>query len=131
MGWYLKHTILVLPMSHLYNDNKNKQFRQNLRNNLTVAEATLWNYLKNKQLKGRKFRRQYSVGNYVLDFYCPDERIAIELDGSVHSGIIASNYDDDRTAYLNNLNIKVIRFENIEVLQDIDRVILAIENEFV
>ena len=59
-----------------------KTKRKKLRNNLTPAEAALWNLLKNSQLEGRKFRRQHSVGFYILDFYCPSERMAIELDGA-------------------------------------------------
>jgi hypothetical protein len=61
-----------------------KTFRQKLRNNLTPAEAKLWAYIKNSQVEGRKFRRQHSVDNYILDFYCPSERLAIELDGQGH-----------------------------------------------
>ncbi|WP_255518216.1 endonuclease domain-containing protein [Fulvivirga sp. M361] len=66
----------------LYNKPELKKFRKELRNNGTSAEATLWTMLKNKQLEGRKFRRQYSVGYYILDFYCTSERLAIELDGA-------------------------------------------------
>ena len=61
-----------------------KTFRKELRSNLTPAEAKLWTYLKNKKLGGRRFRRQHSVGGYILDFYCPTEKLAIELDGQGH-----------------------------------------------
>lgn len=61
-----------------------KAFRRKLRSNLTPAEAALWNILKNSKVEGRKFRRQHSVGKYVLDFYCPAERPAVELDGQGH-----------------------------------------------
>jgi len=59
-------------------------FRKKLRNNATRAEIVLWSIIKNKQLDGRRFRRQFGVGKYVLDFYCPSERLAIELDGHYH-----------------------------------------------
>jgi very-short-patch-repair endonuclease len=58
--------------------------RKALRNNLTSAEATLWLCLKNKQLEGKRFRRQFSIGNYIVDFYCPEQKLAIELDGQGH-----------------------------------------------
>lgn len=67
-------------MPEIHNRKHLEQFRKDLRNNSTSAEATLWKYLKGKQL-GKKFRRQHSVGNYILDFYCASDRIAIELDG--------------------------------------------------
>ncbi len=61
-----------------------KVFRKALRNNSTAAEATLWKMIKGKKLKGRKFRRQFSVEKFILDFYCPSEKLAIELDGAGH-----------------------------------------------
>ena len=70
--------------SQIHNRPEYKDRRLSLRKKLTAAEATLWNLLKNKQLDGRKFRRQHSVGKYVLDFYCASEHLAIELDGEHH-----------------------------------------------
>lgn len=61
-----------------------KTFRQTLRKKLTTAEARFWKVVQNKQFEGRKFRRQHSIGNYILDFYCSSEKLAIELDGEVH-----------------------------------------------
>ena len=62
-----------------------KTFRRELRHNLTPAEAALWKMIRGSRLDGRKFRRQHSVGLYILDFYCPAEKLAVELDGQVHS----------------------------------------------
>lgn len=87
-------------------------FRKNLRNNSTSAEAVLWTYLQKSQLDGRKFRRQHSVGNYILDFYCPSEKLCVELDGAGHFTNEGKEYDAIRTSYLNSVGIKVIRFEN-------------------
>ena len=70
--------------NQLFNKTKFKNFRKHLRNNFTPAEATLWQYLKNKQINGRRFRRQFGVDKYVLDFYCPAENLAVELDGEDH-----------------------------------------------
>lgn len=108
-----------------------KKRRKQLRKKLTSAEAALWNLLKNQQLEGRKFRRQHSTGNYILDFYCASEGIAIELDGAHHFTDEGFKYDEQRTRYLNNLKIKVIRFENEEVFQSPDGVIAEIKKHFV
>ena len=95
-----------------------KTFRKQLRNQLTPAEARLWTHLKSSQLDGRKFRRQHSVGNYILDFYCPSERLAIELDGEVHNNVIAAQYDKERDIFLQHTGIKVLRFENRIVFEN-------------
>ena len=113
-------------MSEIHNRKELEQVRKRLRNNLTSAEATLWKYLKGSQL-GKKIRRQHSVGNYILDFYCATERIAIELDGQHHFTEDGIKYDNERTAYLNNLNIKVIRFENVKVFENLEWVLNTIK----
>lgn len=89
-----------------------KHFRRKLRSHMTPAEAKLWTYLKGKQLEGRKFRRQHGVGHYILDFFCPSSKLAIELDGQAHSSAMAAEYDHERTLFLQATNIRVIRFEN-------------------
>ena len=104
--------------------------RKTLRNCLTPAEAKLWISLKNGKLKGRKFRRQHSMENYVLDFYCPSEKLAIELDGEVHFNDHAREADSLRTAYLNSLGIRVLRFENKLVFDDLEWILSVIENNF-
>ena len=100
--------------------------RKQLRNNLTPAEAALWKMLQNSQLEGRKFRRQHSVGNYILDFYCPSERLCIELDGAYHFTEQGASYDQERTHFLNRHNIRVIRFENKDVFEQTDYVLQTI-----
>lgn len=125
-------TGLVINSHSMFNIHNRKyleQFRKNLRNNSTSAEATLWNYLKGKPL-GKKFRRQHSVGNYILDFYCATDRIAIELDGAKHFTEVGMMQDAKRTKYLNGLNIKVIRFENVRVFEEIDKVLEEIRAGF-
>ena len=77
---------------------------------------------------GQKFFRQYSVGSYILDFYCPKTRLAIELDGESHIPNDQKLYDAERTKYLNGNNIKVLRFWNDEVINNIDIVIQKITN---
>ena len=115
-------------MTQLNNLKRLKQFRKNLRNNSTPAEATLWKLLKGNQL-GRKFRRQHSFGPFILDFYCPSEKLAVELDGAYHFTDEGQAYDKKRTAYLNSFGIRVIRFENVEVF-DAKSVAECIKAEF-
>ena len=105
--------------------------RKKLRNSLTHAEAKLWTFLKNSQLENKKFRRQHSVGPYVLDFYCPSEKICIELDGEGHYNEASFEYDSARTEYLNSLNIKVIRFENNDVFENTEGVLEEIRRNFI
>jgi very-short-patch-repair endonuclease len=81
-------------------------------------------------LEGRKFRRQHSVGHYILDFYCPAERIAVELDGQVHQNSNAQYFDAQRDQALQNLGIKVLRFENKDVFDNLDAVLQEISTCF-
>ena len=93
-----------------YNNPSLQSKRKDLRNNSTSAESTLWNMLKNKQVMGMKFRRQHSVGPYILDFYCPQIRLCIELDGHNHFTSIGDTQDDARSEYLlKHHSIQVLR----------------------
>ncbi len=114
----------------IHNRKYLKTRRKELRNNPTQAEEFLWNYLKNSKLNGRKFRRQHSIGNFIVDFYCPKERLVVELDGAVHFNDKAIEYDKHRTKYLENKRINVIRFENQEVMYNLDSVLEQIKSNF-
>ncbi|MBK7001004.1 MAG: endonuclease domain-containing protein [Rhodoferax sp.] len=114
----------------LNNRSALRTYRKELRNNLTPAEAKLWTQLKGSQLDGRKFRRQHSVGRYILDFYCPAERLAIELDGGVHDTADAQAYDRERDMFLQALGIKVLRFENRLVFQQLEGVLAEVKSQF-
>jgi very-short-patch-repair endonuclease len=107
----------------LYNHPSQKQRRKELRRNSTEAEDVLWNGLKGKQIKNAKFWRQYSVGPYILDFYCPKSRLAIELDGSQHVKEEERIYDEQRNEFLKNYDIKTLRFWNHEVLDHMESVL--------
>ncbi|ARS38763.1 cytosine methyltransferase [Sphingobacteriaceae bacterium GW460-11-11-14-LB5] len=107
-----------------------KNYRKELRNNLTPAEATMWKYLQNSKLDGKKFRRQHSVGNYILDFYCPSEKLAIEVDGDSHNDYSSEIYYKERTDFLNSKGIKVIRFDNVEVFESEELIYEGIRNHF-
>ena len=107
-----------------------KTFRKELRKNMTPAEAKLWSYLKNRQFENRKFRRQHSFGNYILDFYCPEERLAIELDGEVHNSEEAQIRDGERDLFLQYFGVQVLRFENKLVFQNPEALLEAIKSSF-
>jgi len=104
---------------NLYNNKNFKERRRALRRLQTDAEKKLWSILRNKRIRDLKFFRQYSVGNYILDFYCPKIRLAIEADGGQH---VENDYDEKRTAYLKKQNIFVLRFWNNDILNNLDGV---------
>lgn len=99
----------------LYNNSDSKELRKYLRANVSKAEQLLWAKLKAKRFCNFKFRRQYGVGKYVLDFYSVELRLAIEIDGGSHFEQEDIEYDEVRTNFLNSLKIKVIRFTNNDV----------------
>jgi very-short-patch-repair endonuclease len=120
----------TLMKEHIHNAKNLKGNRKKLRNSLTPAEAKLWSLLKSGQVKDRKFRRQHSVGPYVLDFYCPSERLCIELDGAAHFTDGGYEYDEARTEYLEALHIRVIRFENKDIFDNTEGVLEVIRKNF-
>jgi very-short-patch-repair endonuclease len=95
-----------------------KSYRSTLRNRSTSAEAVFWNILKSKNLDGRKFRRQYSIDNYIVDFCCPSEKLIIELYGSPHGEYHRIREDENRDKYIESLGFTVIRFENRVLFQE-------------
>jgi len=101
--------------------------RRRLRRDATRAEALLWGALRKQRLSGRKFRRQHSFGPYVLDFYCPATRLAVELDGSAHDHAAAQAHDRRREAYLAGRQIRVLRFLNEDVETNLEGVVAQIE----
>ena len=117
-------------MPEIHNKSILKENRKNLRNKSTSAESVLWTYLKNNQLDGRKFRRQHSIANYIVDFYCASELLAIELDGAHHFTLAGSNKDYTRDTDLAALNITVLRFENSVIFKNIDGVLDEIKKHF-
>ncbi len=106
----------------IHNKPRLRSRRKELRNNPTQAETQLWGVLQHSSLEGFKFRRQHSVGYYILDFYCSSERLAIELDGDSHFTDDGVTYDIERTRFLNALNIRVLRFTNTEVCNCLEAV---------
>jgi len=94
--------------------NKLTRFARHLRKNSTNAERLLWRQVRNRQLAGFKFRRQFVIGRYIVDFCCLEQKLVVELDGGQHVDNV--EYDDARTTYLESLGYRVIRFWNDDVL---------------
>lgn len=113
-------------MRQVHNLKILKTRRKTLRNNLGLPEIILWSHLKDSQL-GKKFRRQHSVGNRVIDFYCPELGLAIELDGATHDNLESQSYDAKRDDFLHKLGIRVLRIQNKDVLNDIESLIEEIQ----
>jgi 5-methyltetrahydrofolate--homocysteine methyltransferase/ATP-dependent helicase HrpA len=97
---------------------------KDLRKSMTNAEKILWKELRRRKQKGKYFRRQHPYGIYILDFYCFEAGLVIELDGEIHLG--QKEYDEERTRYLKSSGLKVIRFNNEEIEKRIDWVIMVI-----
>jgi len=106
-------------MSYLFNTKPETPKRKQLRNNLPAPEIILWSKLRGKQLAGYKFRRQESIGRYVVDFYCPVVHLIVEIDGDSHFTPDAEDYDKDREAYFDSLGLNIIRFTNEEVTKNL------------
>ena len=125
----------IINMQESYNDNLHKdaigklyQYGRELRQESTEAEKLLWAELGNRKLNGLKFRRQHPLDKFIVDFYCNERKIVVELDGSVHDEKINKDYDEARTAMLAGLNIIVLRFQNDEVVNNIEDVLNKIRD---
>jgi very-short-patch-repair endonuclease len=97
-----------------------------LRKSMTIAERILWQKLRNKQMNGLKFRRQHPVDIFILDFYCHDRKLAIEVDGGIHNQSTQKEWDENRTFELNEFGITVLRFSNEEVIDHTEMVVESI-----
>jgi very-short-patch-repair endonuclease len=113
-------------MSKIHNNRILKNRRIELRKRETSTEKKLWFYLRNNKLEA-KFKRQHSVGGYILDFYCAEKKLIIELDGEIHNTKEAKEYDEVRDKFFIELDYKVLRFLNIEVEENIEKVLEKIK----
>jgi len=112
--------------NRVHNKKKLKSVRQNLRNEATKAERTLWKHLRGKQMGGYKFRRQHGIGNYVVDFYCPELKLIIELDGWVHGDKEQRKKYVIRQKYLESQEFCVIRYTNAQIKYEMKSVLANI-----
>ena len=110
-------------ISKRHNQQEQTLLRKTLRNNATAPEALLWMKLKGKQIDGLKFRRQFGVGPYVIDFYCPELRLGIELDGEIHNRFDTEMHDNIRTTFLRENRITLLRYKNEVVYQNVDAIV--------
>ena len=118
------------PTKHVHSLGHQKANRRILRGNLTQAETVLWKALQRSQLAGCKFRRQHSIGPYIVDFYCAAERLVVELDGARHFTASGESQDAERDSNLTSLGFRVLRFENKLVMNYLESVLAAIEAAF-
>ena len=115
-------------MTKHYNKSSEKKKRRKLRQNQTNAEDLVWRYLRNRQMLGYKFKRQYSVDHFVIDFYCPELKLAVELDGASHNNPEQREYDIVRQKYLEKFNINFVRVKDEELLENPNQTFMKIEN---
>ena len=97
-----------------------------MRKRPTRAETILWQYLRGKRLRGLRFRRQQPIDRYIVDFYCRQAQLVVEVDGSSHYSGEVAEYDEQRTRFLNELGLSVLRFSNEQVIYETDEVLNAI-----
>jgi len=109
-------------MTKLYNLTELKQRRRNLRKNQPSPETLVWNVIRNRQISGCKFKRQYSIGTFIVDFYCPEIKLAIEIDGDNHYLQGVAIKDHSRQIYLEKFGIAFLRFTNLEVSSNLEGV---------
>jgi very-short-patch-repair endonuclease len=114
-----------------YNWHSRKKLRRKLRRESTPAEKLLWKNLRNRKLSGFKFRRQYSIDYFVMDFYCPEKKIGVELEGNIHDDPDVKNRDENREGFIKSFGIKLLRIKNEEVLNNMHDVLRKIEYELI
>ena len=101
-----------------------REYARNNRKNQTFAEKTLWGMLRRENLEGFKFRRQHIIGSFIVDFYCPQARLVIEVDGYSHQA--KADYDAERTVFLQTRGVRVLRVTNDDVIEFPAKVLEAI-----
>jgi len=113
----------------IHNLKSTEHQRKQLRKEATGTEKILWHKIRNNQL-GYKFRRQHSIGNYIVDFYCPKQKMVIELDGEIHGERLKMIHDTKRDNYLRQNGLEVIHYTNEQVLKNLDAVLQDIVNHY-
>ncbi|NUM81213.1 endonuclease domain-containing protein [bacterium] len=116
-------------MKKIFNQTEQKEKRRQLRRRSTFAEKLLWRNLRNRNHAGFKFRRQYSVGYFVLDFYCPELKLTIEVDGYSHEPEAAKKYDAERQEIIETYGIRFLRITDDEVHENLEKALEKITAE--
>lgn len=117
-----------MPRKIIPYNPKLKELTRKLRQNMTYSEVKLWNELKNGQMMGYDFDRQRPIGNYIVDFYCKDLLLALEVDGITHHDEKVILKDEIRQEELEMLGVSFLRFDALEVVQDINNILQIIVN---
>src|SRR6056297_2322068 len=110
----------------IYYNPKLKPLARKLRNNSTLSEILLWEEIKNRKIFGYKFLRQKPIGNYIVDFFCNELKLVIEIDGDSHDNE-NFEYDMKRQKRLESIGLTMLRFDDLEVKKDMDNVLMALE----
>ena len=118
---------MIFVMKRIFTKKSEREKRKMLRNNMTPAELILWSILRDKDL-GYKFRRQHSIGRYVVDFYSPALKLVIEIDGGYHLSSDMKKYDKIRQSYIKALGIKLLRFSNYDILENLTETVRKIKS---
>ena len=116
-------------MNEYFNRESEADKRRLLRNSMPQAEVILWSRLKSRQLLGCKFRRQYSLGSFVIDFFSVESKLGIELDGDSHYQAGAAEYDRKRQRFIESFGIRIVRVLNTDVYDNLDGVLEMIGRE--
>jgi very-short-patch-repair endonuclease len=114
---------MIEHMTKLINLESQTKLRQKLRKESSKVEQRLWFHLRNKQFHGLKFRRQYGIGNFVVDFCCPEQKLVLEIDGDSHFGDLVEAKDQARARYIESLGFRMIRFSNSYVMTNINGIL--------
>jgi len=116
-------------MRKIFSKKSTKEKRKILRDSITESENLLWCRIRNRQIMNLKFRRQHGIGEYIADFYCPEIKLVIEIDGVRHFTDEGRDYDRIRTKFMDCLEIRTLRFSNSEITNDIEKVLKKIKAE--
>ena len=109
-------------------DSISHERARHMRRALTPPEAQLWAQLKGRQIEELKFRRQHPIGPYILDFYCAEQGLAVEVDGMIHGDADKVRHDERRTIWLKEKGVSVLRIASCDVHDDVEGVLNAIRN---
>ena len=104
-------------------------FKRSLRTEMTEPERRMWTRLRSRQICGFKFRRQHGIGPYIVDFFCPERKLAVEIDGETHGEAAQQKDDLQRDAYLQKLGVRVVRYLNADVMQNLDGVLEDLQRQ--
>lgn len=114
-------------MTQIFNKKSQTMKRKMLRRNIPSQESMLWHVLRNRKINNLKFKRQFSIGRYIVDFYCPALQLVIEIDGDYHNADLIKEYDADRQLLIESLGIYCLRFTNKDISGNLEGVINKIK----